>query len=1195
MEPPHLLKRVEEDAESAGESLLMAAVADPNQVVPKAFDFDPYRPSLEGKEKKEKKEKAEEPQQHLPHRLRIGVFSTSIGHRPMGLQVAQCKLYTTRFLKEFRLASMQKFILGHLGGLPYVTPQNHIPCPALSTINALKWLEMHPETVATGEQQAVEDMRSVFDKGVQVEWKEFPSFVMWQLYCEGASLQSSVQVSPHILDTAFKFLAFVKSRQAAVLAETQDKHGQDEISAEEAFVKGLQGQAVHRLRDAKTLLHGCEAAALIELGQWRKSVLYVYANSLAQHWFFSPAWVRLKNIIYDMGDGPQSLQHTVVLQVTQTIEEGEINWVGDVPKLKKVTVNMDTFTEMCESAFHALKFMLYLQEKYQAVWHSVSSAQKLFRRLVVRGERGLQQAFLRGLRLAGEKVAHLDFKACEPESDIAEVLNRLDTALDTMVAKAEKERAEEAKKAADRDAAAKQMEAKEAKETKTEMEAEEAKDKGAFAETQGRESLDVAKVLPQQQQGEAKATEGAKEKLSPEDSAINAIMPSTRLQAEDILTLFEGDLPKHDLSHLGLCVLKEDRPAGTLFIVPTAPASRGRPQKTGRPGQACSGSALAILRFFRESDALLVSLGHDPEAKANTRKHLTKLVPQNKILESLSFSIVPVFQRSRSLQYVEYYMMAIGPQYPCEGKLAWVGPHPLVVDNSTKVRRCPEQCPCQDAGPRLCEATEALRDHFTRPLPRIVKQPQSKSREMAADLLGGLSHAADAESAHESDSTISEGNAGDNDDDDDDAVEGMHKERAEKALATPQGPVSGKLWALRGTRQGMTVPSWMALLQPLSPSKVVLVGYITFQAGLISAMLRYNDRRFGLGLAHLVAFCPTTPSEQSSSRQKKQFESAHLAYHTIEAGLRSYAQFRVDAGAVTHSSILGKRPALSTLVGQHKLRKLTGHNSEVSVASEGISALDKSQGQQDGTEQTLPEVANFITLGWNITRKELLPRFCDSQADEPDSDDPDKDSPCDKVEQQSLSKRNSCFFAKHPVTVQYISKQVAQGLVATEDLPKGVTIPCKGPWFRSLHQMRQWLGQLHPDTCKMFLSRVVRLDLKSSTPDSNVPDMLYKVITNPCGFLNHYRHLGKINCKLEWQDLEPLGQRSLILRTTAKITKGQQLLLNYGSLYHLRGVQEKLRKGIQKSKKKAAARIAGNKETQDTESPQENSLDGSPL
>ena len=59
MEPPHLLKRVEEDAESAGKSLLMAAVADPNQVVPKAFDFDPYRPSLEGKEKKEKKEKAE--------------------------------------------------------------------------------------------------------------------------------------------------------------------------------------------------------------------------------------------------------------------------------------------------------------------------------------------------------------------------------------------------------------------------------------------------------------------------------------------------------------------------------------------------------------------------------------------------------------------------------------------------------------------------------------------------------------------------------------------------------------------------------------------------------------------------------------------------------------------------------------------------------------------------------------------------------------------------------------------------------------------------------------------------------------------------------------------------------------------------------------------------------------------------------
>ena len=208
----------------------------------------------------------------------------------------------------------------------------------------------------------------------------------------------------------------------------------------------------------------------------------------------------------------------------------------------------------------------------------------------------------------------------------------------------------------------------------------------------------------------------------------------------------------------------------------------------------------------------------------------------------------------------------------------------------------------------------------------------------------------------------------------------------------------------------------------------------------------------------------------------------------------------------------------------------------------------------------------------------------DSQADEPDSDDPDKDSPCDKVEQLSLSKRNSCFFKKHPVTVQYISKPVGRGLMAAEGLARGVAIPCKGPWFRSLHKMRQWLGQLHPDTCQMFKSRVVRLDLKSSTPDSDKPDMLYQVITNPCGFVNHYRLLGKINCKLEWQEGEPLGQRSLILRTTAKITKGQQLLLNYGSLYYLQGVGRRPRKAIGASKAAAAARIAGNTENKDTES-----------
>ena len=34
------LQRVPEDAERAGESLLMATVADPNQVVPKARELD---------------------------------------------------------------------------------------------------------------------------------------------------------------------------------------------------------------------------------------------------------------------------------------------------------------------------------------------------------------------------------------------------------------------------------------------------------------------------------------------------------------------------------------------------------------------------------------------------------------------------------------------------------------------------------------------------------------------------------------------------------------------------------------------------------------------------------------------------------------------------------------------------------------------------------------------------------------------------------------------------------------------------------------------------------------------------------------------------------------------------------------------------------------------------------------------------
>eukprot|EP00974_Lingulodinium_polyedra_P000300 28415-Lingulodinium_polyedra.AAC.1 len=58
------------------------------------------------------------------------------------------------------------------GSFPFLTPGGDLPCPALSTFNALKYLQGHPEALAKADARAKVQMDKVFTKGVQVEWLE---------------------------------------------------------------------------------------------------------------------------------------------------------------------------------------------------------------------------------------------------------------------------------------------------------------------------------------------------------------------------------------------------------------------------------------------------------------------------------------------------------------------------------------------------------------------------------------------------------------------------------------------------------------------------------------------------------------------------------------------------------------------------------------------------------------------------------------------------------------------------------------------------------------------------------------------------------------------------------------------------------------------------------------------------------------
>ena len=76
----------------------------------------------------------------------------------------------------------------------------------------------------------------------------------------------------------------------------------------------------------------------------------------------------------------------------------------------------------------------------------------------------------------------------------------------------------------------------------------------------------------------------------------------------------------------------------------------------------------------------------------------------------------------------------------------------------------------------------------------------------------------------------------------------------------------------------------------------------------------------------------------------------------------------------------------------------------------------------------------------------------------------------------------------------------------------------------------------------MLSKRVVRLDHEEQR--------LYKVVTNPVGFINHFTGLQTTpNCQLVLKEGMPLGEHCLVVKSTKVIKAGKQWLLNYGPLH----------------------------------------------
>ena len=241
-----------------------------------------------------------------------------------------------------------------------------------------------------------------------------------------------------------------------------------------------------------------------------------------------------------------------------------------------------------------------------------------------------------------------------------------------------------------------------------------------------------------------------------------------------------------------------------------------------------------------------------------------------------------------------------------------------------------------------------------------------------------------------------------------------------------------------------------------------------------------------------------------------------------------------------------------------------------SGTAQGVSRVPEGEGTEvpkeaslgGGLLATAPTATKFIMPhGTHGKDAKLLPKPPAGEPD-PDSDDPEGDAPSSDAGQHALSKRNARFMTKHGVKVSASSEASGHGLYSVGDCPAETELPAKGPWFNSLEEVHGFLAGLHADTAAMLSKRVVRLDLEpvaaNGPPAASQgqeqegmpqprPISLYKVITNPVGFINHFTALQTTpNCKLILKEGMPLGEHCLVVKSTKTIKQGKEWLLNYG-------------------------------------------------
>ena len=276
-------------------------------------------------------------------------------------------------------------------------------------------------------------------------------------------------------------------------------------------------------------------------------------------------------------------------------------------------------------------------------------------------------------------------------------------------------------------------------------------------------------------------------------------------------------------------------------------------------------------------------------------------------------------------------------------------------------------------------------------------------------------------------------------------------------------------WA-RAWRHGPHSDTWTAVLTSFSPQQVLCVRSFQWSAGLLMAVLRYNDSRFGLSRVQFHGFHPHGTADRPS--QAKVALAAHIADHMLERVASAYADYRE-----TVNKSIGLRS------GRLLKRTASEGGGTVPLAS-ALPLVKGSPGGVAGVPDGDIFVSKFITVPGNFgPRAVLLTKAQELSTEDSDTEPCGGDSAC--VDNSVLGKRNSAAMEKFGVKISKATANrmgqdvdVGFGVYADRDLAAGTTWPIKG-------LARGWEPPL------LVLRERVRLGLPESRQGGRVRTCLY--------------------------------------------------------------------------------------------------------